>query len=314
MNKIILKPVSRNELDMLYNFFMGYSKKSLLRNLGFIPDKQELEYHFFDDPDCEAELLLGAYINNQLNGFIHAIRRPWKSGSSTTGYLKWLQVNEADRHRTTIGRSLLTAIEQQLSALGCEQLQFGSASPYYLIPGVPTEDEFTRSLLNLSGWLESSERISLQINPDECDLDGLLFAKLQNDNNSCSLSNITAPEPKLQNFITEHFSASWAMEIEFGLKNIPQAHCSVLKNATSDIIGFAAVHAVNRNWFGPMGILPELRGQGLGKLILLHAMREASTTGINSLILSWVNDKADFYRKIFPSAINLFFKKTVKYL
>ena len=310
----MLKPVSINEFDLLYDSFISYDQEELSRILGFVPNKKELKYHFFDDPDGEPELLLGAYCNNQLQGFIHAIRRPWKATSVNIGYIKWLQVFKVSPNRAVVGRALLTAIEQCLVALGCEQLQFGSAAPYYLIPGVAAEDQFTRSLLNQCNWNESSDRISLQVKPVECDRNGELFTQLQADHDSVKLFNFTVPDAKLEEFITKYFSCSWAAEVKFGLTNIHQAHCSVLKDANGEIIGFAAVHAVNRNWFGPMGILPELRNRGLGKLILLHAMRQATTNRIDSLILSWVNDKADFYQKIFPSAKEIIFKKTIKYL
>jgi Acetyltransferase (GNAT) family len=313
MNKNIIKPIPRNDFTTLYEYFMSHNNDTLLHNLGFIPNATELKYHFFDDPDITPELLLGSYINNQFNGFIHAIQRPWKTGDSSISYIKWLQINPTSPNRQTTGQLLLNAIEERLVTLGCKQLQFGSASPYYLIPGIPVEDNFTRTLLTENGWQESSERISLRVNPSQCD-NCRLFSQLQTENETYSLSSLTAPDSKLHDFISKYFSPSWAMEVEFGLTNIPMAHCSVLKNSSGNIIGFAAVNAVNRNWFGPMGILTGLRGRGLGKLILCHVMQIAEKTGTTSLILSWVNDKADFYRKFFPDAEDILFKKAIKLL
>ena len=309
MNKTKIKPIASHEFDLLYATFISYGNKTLSRHLGFVPNKQELKYHFFADPDGEPDLLLGAYTDNQLSGFIHVIRRPWKSSATSIGYVKWLQVNKQNK---TIGRLLLNAAEQCLYKRGCKQLQFGNASPYYLIPGVPVEDKFTRSLLNDCGWHESSNRLSLLVNPAECDHNDTLFTQLLAKNSTYTTSNLTVADPELKTFISKYFSTSWALEVEFGLINIPAAHCTVLKNIAGDIVGFAAVHAVNRNWFGPMGIKDELRGRGLGKLILLHAMRQATENGINSLILSGVNDKAQFYRKIFPNAKDILFKKVIK--
>ncbi len=76
-------------------------------------------------------------------------------------------------------------------------------------------------------------------------------------------------------FIEQNFSVSWADEVTMGFNAKP----TTVFIATHDgkVIGFAAYECTRRNFFGPTGVAPSMRGHGIGKALLvacLQAMRE----------------------------------------
>lgn len=72
--------------------------------------------------------------------------------------------------------------------------------------------------------------------------------------------------------------------------------------------------AANPGWFGPMGVAPEHRRKGLGRLLVCRAVKQAERDGISRIILPWVNEKAAFYERALGQVDFLRFYKTTKHL
>ena len=74
----------------------------------------------------------------------------------------------------------------------------------------------------------------------------------------------------LRRFIEQHFSVGWADEVSVGLSNKPvSVH---LATHNHKIIGFAAHECTRKNFFGPAGVTPEMRGRGIGKALLIASL------------------------------------------
>lgn len=96
-------------------------------------------------------------------------------------------------------------------------------------------------------------------------------------------------------FIEENFGAGWADEAEHALLLSPPACFIAVEEGR--VVGFACYDASAKGFFGPTGVLPEKRGVGLGRALLLrtlHAMREA---GYAYAVIGWVGEAEAFYRK-----------------
>ena len=75
---------------------------------------------------------------------------------------------------------------------------------------------------------------------------------------------------RTRRFIAETFSESWADETEAGFARQPITCWIAVVNG--EVKGFACVDATMRGMFGPTGVCPSLRGKGVGKALLLHAL------------------------------------------
>lgn len=79
----------------------------------------------------------------------------------------------------------------------------------------------------------------------------------------------------LRQFVEAHFSVQWADEAAAGLANKPVT--VYLAVGERRILGFGAYEATRKCFFGPTGVAPEARGQGIGAVLLiacLHGLRE----------------------------------------
>ena len=123
--------------------------------------------------------------------------------------------------------------------------------------------------------------------PDDTELKAQLLA------DGITIRRVMAPDiHSVYQFAKENFSEGWADACQ-----ACAAHhdCSV---AVKDhkIIGFACNEASTLDYFGPTGVLPEMRGKGVGKALLLHALHALREKGYNYAIIGWVGPAA-FYQK-----------------
>ncbi len=90
------------------------------------------------------------------------------------------------------------------------------------------------------------------------------------------------------------FSAYWADEIMTAFSHQPPT-CFVATRERK-IIGFAGYECTRRNYFGPTGVLEEYRGKGVGKALLIAALKAMLEYGYTYAIIGGVGP-ADFYSK-----------------
>lgn len=103
---------------------------------------------------------------------------------------------------------------------------------------------------------------------------------------------------RILDFIKKEFPGSpgWMWETEKALMQNPGQCFIAVKN--KEIAGFACYDSTALDYFGPTGVRKDMRGNGIGTVLLLrtlHAMREA---GYGYAVIGAVSDAADFYEKI----------------
>jgi len=95
-------------------------------------------------------------------------------------------------------------------------------------------------------------------------------------------------------WVRTHFGQGWASEAEVAFSLQPPGCYIAIQAGT--IVGFACHDAAYRNFFGPTGVLPQHRGQGLGRHLLLECLHAMRHQGYAYAIIGGVGP-ADFYRK-----------------
>lgn len=93
-------------------------------------------------------------------------------------------------------------------------------------------------------------------------------------------------------FARANFSEKWVSEVEVAITRQPVA-CFI---ATRDreILGFACFDTTQRGFFGPTGVSPDARGQGLGKALLMKALEALREIGYAYAIIGGVGPR-EFY-------------------
>jgi GNAT superfamily N-acetyltransferase len=111
-------------------------------------------------------------------------------------------------------------------------------------------------------------------------------------------------------WIRQHFYPKWAAECQASLAHRPTT-CYLateilpLPNPTEypydlppeRLIGFACYDTVARGMFGPEGVLPQDRGRGIGKALLLACMHAMADAGYAYAVIAWAGP-IDFYCKV----------------
>ncbi len=75
---------------------------------------------------------------------------------------------------------------------------------------------------------------------------------------------------QVRNLVTREFSVAWADEVSVGFVNKPVT--LYLAVVDKKIVGFAAYECTRRGFFGPTGVVDNMKGRGIGKALLLASL------------------------------------------
>ena len=75
---------------------------------------------------------------------------------------------------------------------------------------------------------------------------------------------------QVRQFVEKRFSLGWADEVTVGFSNKPVS--VFIATVRGQIVGFSAYECTRRAYFGPTGVVEEMRGQGTGRKLLLAAL------------------------------------------
>ena len=104
-----------------------------------------------------------------------------------------------------------------------------------------------------------------------------------------------APEKHIVlDWVRRNFASAWASECDVAFANHPVSCFIAIQN--SALVGFACHDATCKNFFGPMGVLPELRGRGVGRALLLACLNAMAHQGYAYAIIGGAGP-IDFYAK-----------------
>lgn len=103
------------------------------------------------------------------------------------------------------------------------------------------------------------------------------------------------PERKIVlSFIEANFGPKWAAESETGFGSHPVMVWIAVRDGR--MLGFACGDATAKGFFGPTGVAPEARGQGIGEALLFAALNGLKAAGYAYAVIGDPGP-VDFYRK-----------------
>jgi len=120
-----------------------------------------------------------------------------------------------------------------------------------------------------------------------------LMAKLEKK--GISIRPGLAPEKHLITaFAGDNFSEAWGSEVAVCFGKTPVSCILAIKD--KKVIGFACYDAIKLGFFGPTGVLPEYRGGGVGKALLLITLETQKHLGYAYSIIGGAGP-VEFYQK-----------------
>lgn len=257
------------------------------------------------DANFRADGLLVAEGKGALVGFMLAIMRQvplfLQGLEPERGWITAFGVHP-DYRRQGIGQRLFAAALAGYVAAGRRQIEIAPYTPNYFIPGVDV-DAYAPALAFLEklGWQVASTPISMraeltgyQVQQEVVELE----ASLANDGIEIRPAG-AADLPALMPFIATTFGWDWyrfAQEVllaQFG----PGADdiCFLVAVQGERIVGYCQQR---RERFGPFGVDPAWRGQGIGRVLLARCLAAMRAKGFHCAWFLWTGrDAARLYER-----------------
>lgn len=110
-----------------------------------------------------------------------------------------------------------------------------------------------------------------------------------------------APEKSnVMAWVSENFSQYWTNEVDVSFSFLP-IHCFIAQRG-NEILGFACYETTSKNFFGPTGTMENMRGKGIGKVLLVKSLLALKEMGYAYAIIGGVGPE-DFYKKAVGATI-----------
>ncbi len=259
----------------------------VLLNQGMDYDNLErflLSEKLYEDPAWNPDRSYLALENSQIVGFLQGVTRSLKG--KEIGYIKLFAVKEKFRRRG-IGSALLRQFENDLRAGNFEFLRLFDVPLNYFMPGLDPRYTPAVCFFERLGFQKKDEAVNMEAD--------LFFSDWKTEEKQKELlkDNISVEridsgmENELFNFIKEEWEL-WDYELRMAMKGDPPS--IFIARKSGEIKAFSAWDGNNRGtgWFGPMGTHPDLRGRGVGGVLLYKCLEDMRNRGYKQCTIPWV--------------------------
>ncbi|MBP3193106.1 GNAT family N-acetyltransferase [Natronogracilivirga saccharolytica] len=247
-------------------------------------DEGLLREKIYGDPDFSYDTTLVAEENESLSGFMQGVLRDVRG--ELIGYLKLMAVDSGKR-KSGVGKEMYEQLESHFISKNAGKIRIFDAPLNYFQPGI--DPRYTEALC--FAWRMGFERFD-----DTTNLTADLHAR---DWQTSEKEQLLAEQGiivsradeddrvELLRFIEKEFEL-WRHEVAIAYQSDPVAvHIARLNGK---IRAFSAYNGnnVGTGWFGPMGTSKELRGKGIGAVLLKRCLKDLRDEGNKQAIIPWV--------------------------
>lgn len=278
--------------------FRTYHPDDLSQLVDFLNDN--LDYDQFNknllkeklegDPYWEREKALICYKGNKILGFMQGVLRDIRK--TQYGYIKLMAVDKSYR-RQGIASSLYKLLEKSFIPDKVATVRIYDSPMNYFMPGI--DPRYTEALCFAirMGFKKFGDTANLTVDLESADW------PTDDEEKALKIHGIEIRRALIQekqeviDFVKEEW-ALWANEIEMAFMDDPPSIHVAFHH--EKIRAFSAHNANNKGtgWFGPMGTHPELRGRGIGSILLKRCLTDMKSMGQIKAIIPWVGP-IDFY-------------------
>ena len=263
-----------------------------------------LEEKTFGDFDYDPELtLVGLIEDRELPvAFIQGVIR--KRESDKVGYIKLICVDSNER-RKGFARKLHENVQLKMRNHGVKQIRVYESYPNYFMPGVDPFYTEAVCFFERLGYKKIGDTSNLTADLSLQNFDTKSEEKnLMDEGMIFRRADITDKE-KIINWLQGKFPA-WVGEVSAAYQNNPIT--VFICEHDRKLIAFSAHEGNNKGtgWFGPMGTDTQLRGKGIGGILLKKCLNDMKKMGFVKAIIPWVGP-IPFYMRYAGSKVERIF-------
>ena len=235
---------------------------------------------------------------------------PRDPAGARRGHVNLLAVS-ADARRQGHATALLRALEQRLGAIGAGDVLIGGATPRFAWPGIDVRYTAATCFAEARGYLRQRDAVNMTVELEAAAAAGLLAtepAEKRLAGQRITVRRLAEADRVLITPWLAGWGGTWRQETLATLDRVGEGehaaagtYVAVLRDGTAnaEYVGFASYGVNRRDWFGPMGTGDELRGLGIGGVLLrrcLSDMREAGR--LRTAQIGWVGPVAFYARTV----------------
>lgn len=243
-----------------------------------------------DDPTYDPALMIAAEEDGEPVGFLLG------SVANGTGWIRAFIVRE-DRRREGIGAHLFETIERRFEQRDIEDVNVGWAAPRYFLPGVDVT--YTDAIVFLDRHGYETDRV-VRVNMDVA-LTGRDFSTEADEARLAEAGfDIRRARPEDRESITalclDQGHDGWAPETALALEKSPVPVFIALKEG--EVRAFATHSVCGPVHFGPMLTHVELRGLGIGSVLLKACLRDWQAANVPQCEITWAGPLTFYARSV----------------
>jgi predicted N-acetyltransferase YhbS len=264
---------------------------------------------FLLDVNFDANGALIAEQDGQIVGYLQAIYRKFPMGtlglSPETGWISIFFVAPEYR-RQGIATKLFDAGCAFLKAAGRTTVMCNGYAPYYIFPGIDVDYVEANAFMEKHGWKLLNEPIAMGMNLEGVRMPEKVQQKweaLKAEGYQIRMFQREDTLP-LINFVEKHFP-HWTPSIIDGLQH-GNLNTVVALNKQGEVVGYTEWEntycdppkgAAGR--FGPFGVHPEMRNNGIGSVIFYYLVERVTGMGHRYLWFGWAGGRnQSFYERV----------------
>ncbi len=298
----LLKSFSEDHLDQYLELFNKNMKfDSITETL--------LREKIVDDMDFDPELNLSLWDGDILKGFLSGLIR--EINAEHTAYIKLMVVAE-DSRRSGLGRQLYTEIEKRFIAKNAVKVRVYDVPFNYFMPGIDPRYTEALSFFETMGFSRFADTSNLVVTLQDQDF------STSDEEKSLEKEGIMVSRAGYEDMqdvfsFIEDFFPLWRTEISNAYNSLPVSlHIARLNGSLKAFSGHNG-NNFGTGWFGPMGTHPDLRGKGIGGILLKRCLQDMKDWELGTSIIPWVGP-IRFYSYYANAKVDRVFWRYEKYI
>ncbi len=247
------------------------------------------------DPDYDPRVTLCASDGGALVGFAQGIVRP--RNEQPSGCIKWFATAEGARGGG-VATTLFDKIERAMYRKGVRTVSIASLPPNYTMPGLDPRYTDAYVFLERRGYRKTSETFNMTCNLGERNWDTRAGEERLRSNGISVRRAVRSDLSRVRDHMMAHFPG-WMPEAAACFVRSPISLHIAVSGKEERVVGFSAYDACNHGmgWFGPMGSDPEMRGRGIGTVLLHLCLFDLRAQGHSEAVIPWVGPLSFYYRQ-----------------
>jgi GNAT superfamily N-acetyltransferase len=174
-----------------------------------------------------------------------------------------------------VGRGLLASAEDVLRSSGATSVQVGADPPWWLYPGVPSSSTALLCLLEASGYQRVDTTFDMAV-PLPVD-----------DGSAAVAEGVVLGGTSDRDELDRWLAAEWPGWRTEALRALERSTL-VLRRDASGIAGFCAWSVSRDGVLGPVAVRGSLVGRGVGRALVVQALRHMASEGRSVAEVGWV--------------------------